>query len=70
MCIESREHCTPKSPGGRKHETPNLGSGTARDKGLDFFPGNGKLKGVTVKLRVIPNASGADIRNKEEYLYP
>ena len=36
-CTESREYCTPKSTGSRRHETPNLGSGTARDKGLYWY---------------------------------
>ena len=34
------------------------------------FTGIRKLKGVSVKLREIPNAPSADIRNKEEYPYP
>ena len=75
-CTESRENCTPKSSGARKHETPNLGSGTARDKGPDqrlrgCLCWYRKLKGVTVKLRVVPNARcQVPIRNKEEYLCP
>ena len=37
----------------------------------DVFTGIGKLKDVTVKLRVVPNAPcQVPIRNKEEYLYP
>ena len=37
----------------------------------DVFTGIGKLNGVTVKLRVVPNAPcQVPIRNKEEYLYP
>ena len=37
----------------------------------DVFSGIGKLKGVTVKLRVVPNAPcHVPIRNKEENLYP
>ena len=37
----------------------------------DVFTGIGKLKGVTVKLRVVPNAPcQVPIRNKEECLYP
>ena len=37
----------------------------------DVFTGIGKLKGVTVKLRVVPNAPcQVPITNKEEYLCP
>ena len=37
----------------------------------DVFTGIGKLKGATVKLRVVPNAPcQVPTRNKEENLYP
>ena len=77
---ESREHCTPKPPGGRKHGPCRVSHQPGNKSAVmkverqeikevvveheDVFAGIGKLKGVTVRLHVVPNSPGAVQRQR------